>query len=224
MKSLSAWILLLAPLAGALRAQDPALVSPDHYKVEIENDYVRVLRSTGPGHARTPMHSHPPNVVVYLSDADARVVGPDGVAKDSHRKRGEAIWNDAQQHERINLSDRPYELIQVELKQAHPPIMRVPPALDATKVTPDRYTVLVENDRVRVLRARIGPRAKAPLHAHPPYVAVALSESHQRLTSESGETRESKRPAGSLAFNPALRHAEENLLDTSIDYILVELK
>lgn len=204
-------------------AQDPVAVSPTHYKVEFESEHVRVLRSSGPGRARTPMHSHPENVVVYLTDADVRVIGPDGVSKDSHRKRGDAIWNGEQKHERVNLSDKPYELIQIELKGAGE---RSAPlgALDPVKVTPNRYRVLLENDRVRVLRAFIGPRAKAGLHQHPAFIAIALTDSHQRLTSESGETRESKRKAGSVAFNPPLRHQEENLTDEPIELVLVEFK
>ena len=223
MRSTATLILGLCATCAVVFAQDPVSVSPKHYQVEFENEHLRVLRSSGSGRAHTPMHSHPENVVVYLTDADVRVVGPDGVAKDSHRQRGDAIWNGGQKHERINLSDKPYELIQVELKTTG---MRSPPlgALDPIKVTPSRYRMLVENDRVRVLRAFIGPRAKAGLHQHPPFVAIALTDSLQRLTSESGETRDSKRKAGSVAFNPALKHQEENLTDQPIELVLVELK
>jgi hypothetical protein len=219
--------LVLTSVAAAIVsvfAQDPVKVSPNHYRVEVENEFVRVLRSSGGAHARTSLHEHPANVVIYLTDADVRVVGPDGVEKDSHRKRGDAIWNEPQKHERINLSDQPYELIQVELKGTMAKGVSIPRALDPLKVTPGRYRVVVENDRVRVLHARIGPRAKAELHAHPPYVSVALLDSRQRIGDESGAMREAVRKAGSVGFNPALKHTEENLSDQPAEFILVELK
>ena len=216
--------LLAATLACVAFAQDPVKVSPDHYRVESENELVRVLRSSGPGRAKSPMHEHPENVVVYLKDADVRVVGPDGTAKDSHRKRGEAIWNDVQKHERINLSDNPYELIQIELKGPRSGIRPTSASLDPLKVNPVQFTVLVENEKVRVIRSIGGPHAKAALHAHPPYVSIALTDSHLRTTDETGATREAKRKAGSVTYKPALKHAEENLSDSSFESILVELK
>ena len=214
----------VATLCSLALAQDPVKVSPDHYSVELDNEFVRVLRSKGDGRAKTPMHEHPANVVVYLTDADVRVVGPEGEVKDSHRKRGDVIWNGPQKHERINLSDRPYELIQFELK-AKPSGASVPPALEPLKVSPGQYAILVENEHVRVIRSRGGPRAKAGLHAHPPYVSVALTALHIRRTDEAGNTRDVKRAAGSISpFNPSTRHAEENISDEPFESILVEFK
>lgn len=208
----------------ASRAQDPAVVSPDHYKVEIDNELVRVLRSSGPGRAHTSMHDHPANVVIYLTDADVRVIAPDGAAKDSHRKRGEAIWNGPQKHERVNLSDKPYELIQIELKKPRSDAAAIPAKMDPLAVTPGRYTIFFENDHVRVLRSRGGPRAKADLHSHPPYVSVAMTATLTRVTDVAGKYRDVPRKAGSVAFNPALTHKEENLTDQPFEYVLVELK
>lgn len=143
--------------------------------------------------------------------------------KDSHRRRGDAIWNPVQKHERINLSDMPYELIQVELKQ-RPPAQVIPARLDAVKVTPGRYTVLVDNERVRVLRSTVPPKTRAALHAHPAYVSVALTDAHQILADEKGGARDSVRKAGSVAFNLPLKHTEESLMDQKIEFVLIELK
>ena len=65
-------ILVMASLCllGAVpaSAQDAAKVDPKHYKVELENDQVRVLRiSYGPGE-KSVMHSHPANVAVFLTE------------------------------------------------------------------------------------------------------------------------------------------------------------
>src|SRR5450755_172828 len=43
---------------GAANAQDPVKVDAKHYKVEFENDSVRVLRITYPAHEKSVMHHH----------------------------------------------------------------------------------------------------------------------------------------------------------------------
>lgn len=216
-------IMTLATYAVAI-AQDPVKVSPDHYRVEIENEFVRVLRSAGGGHVTTPMHEHPENVVVYLKDADVRVVGPDGTKKDSHRKRGEAIWNGPQKHERVNLSEKPYELIQVELKGKRIATSSGSSSFDPVKLVPDQFSVVFENRLVRVLRVRRAAGAKAPTHTHPAYVWVALTDLHARIVDQNGASRESKRAAGSVGFTSATKHSEENISAQPFEAILVELK
>src|SRR5689334_15814444 len=98
------------------RAQDPVKVAPDHYKVVIDNDQIRVLRHTGSAGAKDPLHEHPSNVVVYLTDADYKTTSADGKTAVNHRKRGQAAWNEAVKHSRENLSKEPFEIIQIELK------------------------------------------------------------------------------------------------------------
>jgi hypothetical protein len=53
---------------GATMAQDPVKVDPKHYKVEFENDQVRVLRvHLGPKES-IPLHEHPQCVLTFLTD------------------------------------------------------------------------------------------------------------------------------------------------------------
>jgi beta-alanine degradation protein BauB len=209
---------------GISTGQDPVKVSPDHYKIEIENEFVRVLRSSGGGHVTTPMHEHPANVVVYLKDADVRVVGPDGSKKDSRRKRGDAIWNGPQKHERVNLNEKPYELIQVELKGKREAPTPWTSSLDPVKLARGQFSVIFENELVRVLRVRRGAYAKSVMHVHPAYVWVAFTDLHTRIFDQDGDSREIKHAAGSVGFSSAAKHSEENLLPQPFEAILVELK
>lgn len=56
-------------LTQTTQAQDPVKVDPEHYKVIMENDTVRILEFRDePGH-KVPKHSHPPYFVYVLSDA-----------------------------------------------------------------------------------------------------------------------------------------------------------
>ena len=108
------------------KAQDPAKVDPKHCKVEFENDQVRVLRwNTGP-HEKIPMHEHPAYVTVFLTDNHVKFTLPDGKTRESHQKAGETAWSAAERHSAESLSDKPSELIQIELKAK--PAAAKPPA------------------------------------------------------------------------------------------------
>jgi uncharacterized protein (TIGR02246 family) len=95
---------------------DAAAVDPAHYKVEFENDKVRILRISYGPKEKSVMHSHPAGVVVFLSDLNGRFTMPDGSTQDMQVKAGTAGWTDPQTHEPENLGDEPFQLIQVELK------------------------------------------------------------------------------------------------------------
>ena len=64
---------------------DVSVVSPDEYRIELENEYVRVARVKSPPRATVPMHSHPApgGVIVTLTDQDSRVTGRDGTSRES---------------------------------------------------------------------------------------------------------------------------------------------
>ena len=98
------------------QAADPVRVDSKHYKVEFENERVRVVRvSIGP-RERSPMHSHPDAVQVFLTDVHAKFAFPNGTTQDLQAKAGQAAWAAAFTHEPENLENKPLELILVELK------------------------------------------------------------------------------------------------------------
>jgi quercetin dioxygenase-like cupin family protein len=98
-------------------SKDPVMVDPKHYKVEFENEKVRVLRITyGPGE-KSPMHGHPNAVAVFLGDASAKFTYPDGKTESVDMKAGQAMWFPPVEHLPENTSTKPFELIFVELKK-----------------------------------------------------------------------------------------------------------
>ena len=113
-------VLLMAAvwLLGAIPAlaQDAVKVDPKHYKVEFENDRVRVLRiSYGPGE-KSVMHEHPANVAVFLTDGQVKFTQPDGKSQEFPGKAGTTAWGAGEKHLPENVGDKPFELILVELK------------------------------------------------------------------------------------------------------------
>lgn len=83
---------------------DPAVVDPKHYKVELDNESVRVLRVHYDARDTGAQHEHILNrVVVYLNDQP-------GAKADDVRVAGAAT------HIEQNASDQPADRIAIELK------------------------------------------------------------------------------------------------------------
>jgi quercetin dioxygenase-like cupin family protein len=95
---------------------------------------------------------------------------------------------------------------------------------DPVKVAPRTYSVVFENDQVRVLRVALAPSAKVAMHEHPANVVIPLKEASVRFTMPDGTTQEPKMPAGVPVWSPAGKHAGENLGKTAVEAIVVELK
>ncbi len=100
------------PAAGP----DPVKVDPKHYKVELENDQVRVLRVTYGPHEKSVMHAHPANVAILLTESHGKFTAPDGKIQTADWKPGDVMWDAGGQHQPENASGQPFSLIVVELK------------------------------------------------------------------------------------------------------------
>ena len=95
--------------------------------------------------------------------------------------------------------------------------------LDPAATNPDHYTVIFENDRVRVLDYVDEPGVRTTPHDHPDSVMYTLSSFHRRL--HAGDThRDVELAAGQALWLPAQRHAGENIGDTATHVLFVELK
>jgi quercetin dioxygenase-like cupin family protein len=101
------------PVSG----RDPVSVDPAHYKVESENQQVRVLRARYGPKAKSVMHSHPATVAIFLTDARCRFTFPNGKTEDHDMKAGTTMAMEATEHLPENIGDTPFEVILVELKR-----------------------------------------------------------------------------------------------------------
>ena len=97
-------------------AQDEATVDAKHSKVEFENDQLRVIRYHYEPGGKSPMHGHPDNVQVFLTDSRANVTTADGKSTPTTGKAGEVRWRTATQHTVENTGDKAFEGILVEMK------------------------------------------------------------------------------------------------------------
>jgi quercetin dioxygenase-like cupin family protein len=97
-------------------------------------------------------------------------------------------------------------------------------AQDPVKVDPKHYSVVSENDRVRILKIHYGPHEKSVMHSHPDAVAVFLTDARMQFTFPDGKTEPRTGKTGDSLYTPALTHLPENTTDKEFDAILVELK
>src|SRR5262249_48890735 len=97
---------------------------------------------------------------------------------------------------------------------------------DPVKVDPKHYSVVSENDQVRILKVHYGPHEKSVMHAHPNSVAVFLTDNAKGVFHLPDGTSNPMpaAKAGDAMYAPAGLHNPENTGDKSFDVIVVELK
>jgi beta-alanine degradation protein BauB len=95
---------------------------------------------------------------------------------------------------------------------------------DPIEVAPNVYTVLFENDRVRLLDVRVRPGDGSEMHSHPDYLVYNLTDSRVAFSDASGQTQEVELKAGDVMWREAEDHAARNPGDTELRALLFELK
>lgn len=223
MRELLFVILLVLP-AATLKAQDPVAVNPGNFKVEIDNSRVRALRMKLGPHETAARHQHPASVVVYLTDSHERISGAGGASQEVSHRAGEVAYGEPTVHTVENISDQPLAAIVVELKAGANQPKAPPITLDPVKLDPQHHTVPFENERVRVLRTVLEPHLKSPMHEHPSYVVVYLTELHTTMTLGDGRTVDNPRKPGVVAWRDSYKHVTENIGDQTAVEIQIELK
>jgi quercetin dioxygenase-like cupin family protein len=97
-------------------------------------------------------------------------------------------------------------------------------AQDAVKVDPKHYSVVSENDQVRILKVHYGPHEKSVMHSHPNTVAVFLTDANGTFTFPDGKKQDFAVKAGDSQYSAATTHLPENTGDKEMELIVVELK
>lgn len=85
-------------------------------------------------------------------------------------------------------------------------------------------SVRFENDRVRVLELRLKPGEREGMHTHPAYVLYALTDYRVKNTSADGTVRVFERKRGDVFWGEPVTHGGENVGDTEVHALIVELK
>jgi len=95
---------------------------------------------------------------------------------------------------------------------------------DAVSMAPEVYSIVFENERARVLDVRADPGNGSPMHSHPNSVMYAVSDAHIVVTSPDGKKHHVDAPAGTTFWNSAMEHAVQNVGNTPVHFVRIELK
>ena len=101
------------------------------------------------------------------------------------------------------------------------PIVR---AQDIVKVAPKNCRVLLENDRVRVVRVVTKPGEKLAMHSHPANILYVLTSTKIKFTSADGKTEERQLKAAQAVWSDAVTHSVENTGTGEDRALIIELK
>lgn len=113
--------LACAGLSHAAHAQaiDPVRVSPDRYRVVLDNAEVRVVEYVLQPGQRDEWHTHPAKVSYVVNGGTLRITQPDGTSIVSEERPGVAQWrNPLGRHYATNIGKTPVRIVLVEVKNA----------------------------------------------------------------------------------------------------------
>jgi quercetin dioxygenase-like cupin family protein len=97
-------------------------------------------------------------------------------------------------------------------------------AQDAVTAAANVYKKVLDNERMRVLEARMKPGAKVPLHSHPDHMIYMQTDGSITLKLPGKMPYQMMLNAGEALFLTAQTRAEENDSDKEVRFIVVELK
>ena len=190
LRSLAAALLAAAPIISHAQATDATAVDPDVHAVVLENDYIRVFDARASRGTKSPLHTHPPMVLVSIGKARFRLTPADGKPAIFDLNPGQALWVPGAKHS-WELIAGELHAIGVEIKPAQnegaPPAPQRP-ANDVIAADPDVHHVLFENPQVRVFEGRASHGRRSPMHSHPPTALVSLDWLRLKLTQPDGKT------------------------------------
>jgi quercetin dioxygenase-like cupin family protein len=217
--------------AGDAPGLDALIADPQHYHLEFQNQWVRVIREKMGPRENTQRHRHAGGVVVFLTDQNVSETSGDGSARVVRHQAGDVIWSPASTHKDENLNNAMFEYVEVEPTTRAGAAVAPPSAaenrLEAALVDPKHYRVEFENELVRVIRFPMEPHDKTLLHTHPSTgaVIVALTDQNTRQTLADGTAREIRHGAGEAWWGaPNIAHQDENASGTRAVVIRIELK
>ena len=105
------------PLLQSLYTPDAVVIDPDVHHVVMENDHVRVFEARATAGTRSPMHSHPPLVLVSIGSARGKLTLPGGEQQILDLRPGTVIWLENPEHSWELLAGE-LHVVAVEVKSA----------------------------------------------------------------------------------------------------------
>jgi quercetin dioxygenase-like cupin family protein len=191
-----------------------------------ENDQLRAVEYLIQSGGKLSLQSHAPYIFFCVNPIVATLRFKDGRRVSASFKVDDFRWYENPIIEVANRGESEARFLIIELKKPSPTNHGDVPADDGTKLAPDVYRLLYQNDRVRVIRVGTKPGRKTPMHSHPGSAfRYSMANTKVRFTMPDGTTRELESTAGVARWTElATRHAHENIGITEGRTLLVEIK
>jgi hypothetical protein len=109
-------------------------------------------------------------------------------------------------------------------RQNFPPDIVIERFVDVVQIAPKLYTVDRENEKVRVLRARLPGDANVSLHDHRSGVLVAITDVHLRFRTPDKKSFDLHVPGGETRWLDGDTHTEQNLNNRPCEFLFIEMK
>jgi redox-sensitive bicupin YhaK (pirin superfamily) len=221
-------------LAFALGLLAAARLGAQNTQASFENDQV-IINAPHPGvdvpGSTHKMHDHKLNrVMVYLHPGGELLHYLDGHTEDLKWQAGQVKWSPASgmhYSEIPTTSDVPRGsgLLDIGIKRPGIPGKVVSAALDPSRVDPRDFKLEFENNQVRVVRLKLGPRQSVPMHEYRlDHVVYYVTDENVRETSSDGKSVVVQHKAGDFSWDGPAKHKVENLNGKPFEALVVEVK
>ena len=221
-----ATVLTLALSAPAVLAQDPVATLPDAYKLQFENDWVKVVRvHLAPG-VKLASHSHPAAMLayVYLNDAEPVVFrhdhGPGTITRPAVKARSYRLSRGmVETHAIENTSSGASDYLRVEFKTQGSASIRRRGAAPPLK-TDNAAEIELTNDQMRITRLTIGAGKTMELQTTATEPALLVAVTDAQLTVARGSSMDLSLKAGQDHWlDTRQREAISNTGKTAIEFL-----
>ena len=204
----------------------PEEVSPDVYKVLLDNEDVKVLEVTFEPGQSDNMHDHYPVTFYLLQGGKAQVTLPDGTVNEGEFPTGFTGHNTEKiRHQVKNIGENTIKILLVERKKSHPTSGTKEKLILPEEVSPDVYQVVLENDDVKVLNVTFAPGQGDNVHEHGVITYYGIKGGKLQNTLPDGTVKEMEVPDGFVGHgNNIVKHQMENVGDDTVKVIIVEHK
>lgn len=180
-----------------------------------------------PGEAMPPRSRSNDTLLVFLDAGTVQI-------KDEKRKAlvvkhgvSHVVWRLAGTTDTVkNLSKGPTAYFEVEIKpRAGAKALTAFPALDPVEIDRNHYKVLLENEKVRVVRAVVKAGDKIPMHQHDTSrVNIFVTPHDVRVTDPQGVAKEGHEPSRSVKVGGPCKHDEVSLSKGTMDTVIIDSK
>jgi hypothetical protein len=199
---------ILGLLCANASAQDPLKVAPQAYKLQFENEWVKVVRVHYAPHEKLLAHEHTPtaSAYVYLNDGGPVVfnhVDKDygAVTRPATKAGSFRVYKGIQElHEVENKGDMPSDFLRVEFKTdpVDEKTLRGKFFRETYPAGENFHKVQFENQQVRITRLVCAPGKTLALNtpASEPGLLILLSPASLKITKEKTKVKSVKLATG----------------------------